>query len=41
LLCDDKGYLTPKGIQLSTAFKFGNIGEILSKDFDKILKAAS
>ena len=41
LLCDDKGYLTPKGIQLSTAFKFGNIGEILAKDFDKILKAAS
>ena len=41
LLCDEKGYLTPKGIQLSTAFKFGNIGEILTKDFDKILKAAS
>jgi hypothetical protein len=41
LLCDDKGYLTSKGIQLSTAFKFVNIGEILTKDFDKILKAAS
>ncbi len=41
LICDDKGYLTPKGIQLSTAFKFGNIGEILVKDYDKVLKAAS
>ncbi len=41
LLCDEKGYLTPKGIQISTAFKFGNIGEILSKDFDKVIKAAS
>ena len=41
LLCDENDYLNEKGIKLSTAFKFGNLGEILAKDFDKILKAAS
>ena len=41
LLCDDKGYLNEKGVKLSVGMKFENLGEILAKDFDKVLKAAS
>jgi len=41
LLCDEKGFFNNKGIQLSIAKKFKNIGDILIKDFDSILKAAS
>lgn len=33
--------LTPKGIKLSKAYKFNHISEIKTKNFDKILKAAS
>jgi hypothetical protein len=40
-LCDEDGNYTNKGIQVSTAFKFGMLNEIKAKDFDKILKAAS
>lgn len=39
-LCDEKGIYTQKGIQVSTAFKFGNLNEIKAKDFDKIYKAS-
>ena len=41
LLCDDKGNYTEKGFKICQAFKFNNLNEIKSKDFDKILKAAS
>ena len=41
LLCNDKGYLNEKGVKLSVAMKFENLGKILAKDFDKVLKAAS
>ena len=41
LLCDDKARYTEKGMKLCSAFKFSNLNEILTKDFDKILKAAS
>ena len=40
LLCDDKGMYTEKGNKIRVAFKFNNLGDILIKDFDKILKAA-
>lgn len=40
-LCDEKGMYTQKGIQVSTAFKFGNLNEIKAKDFDKIYKVAT
>lgn len=40
LLCDDQGCYTPKGQRIATAFKFNNIVEIKSKQFDKILKKA-
>ena len=33
--------LTPKGQKIANAFKFGHICEIKSKNFEKILKAAS
>jgi hypothetical protein len=42
LLVDaDTQLLTNKGMQLSSAFKFKHLSEIKTKDFDKILKAAS
>lgn len=41
LVCDEKGMYTEKGIKICTAFKFKNLNEILVKDFDKVLKAAS
>jgi hypothetical protein len=41
LVCDENGYFTEKGNKLAQAFKFKNLNEILAKDFDKILKAAS
>ena len=41
LLCDDNGLYTEKGMKVCGAFKFQNLNEILIKDFDKILKAAS
>jgi len=41
LLCDEGGMYTEKGFKISSGFKFKNLSEILSKDFDKILKAAS
>ena len=40
LLCDDNGMYTEKGNKIRGAFKFNNLGDILIKDFDKILKAA-
>lgn len=33
--------LTPKGQKIARAYKFGHISEIKSKNFEKILKAAS
>ena len=41
LLVKEDGYLNNKGEQLSVAKKFKNLNEILIKDFDNILKAAS
>lgn len=41
LLCDEKGMYTEKGLKISQAFKFQNLNEILTKDYEKILKAAS
>ncbi len=41
LLCDESGNYTEKGVKVCQAFKFNNLNEILSKDFEKILKAAS
>ena len=41
LLCDDNSMFTEKGLKLRAAFKFNNLGDVLIKDFDKILKAAS
>lgn len=40
LLCDEQGCYTQKGQRIATAFKFNNIVEIKSKQFDKILKKA-
>ena len=41
VLCDDQGNYTEKGFKICQAFKFNNLNEIKSKDFDKILRAAS
>lgn len=41
LLCDEHGNYNNIGTQLCTAFKFKNLNEIKTKDFDKIYKAAS
>jgi hypothetical protein len=41
LLCDEQGNYNNIGTQLCTAFKFKNLNEIKTKDFDKIYKAAS
>ena len=41
LLCDEQGNYTERGFKICQAFKFNNLNEIKSKDFDKILKAAS
>ena len=41
LLCDKESRYTEKGIKICTAFKFKNLNEVLIKDFDKIVKAAS
>jgi len=41
LLCDEKSRYTEKGMKACTAFKFKNINEIKTKDFDKIYKAVS
>ena len=41
LLCDNTGNYTEKGFKICQAFKFNNLNEIKSKDFDKILRAAS
>ena len=41
LLCDpETGAYTQKGLTMCKAFKFNNINEIKSKNFEKILKAA-
>lgn len=41
LLCDpETQQYTPKGLKVCQAFKFNNISEIKTKNFDKILKAA-
>ncbi len=40
LLCDEKGFLTNKGMQIAGAYKFKDISVIKTKEFDKILKAA-
>jgi len=40
LLCDDDNRYTEKGIKICRAFKFDNIGEILMKDFDRIVEVA-
>ena len=41
LLCDANGAYTEKGQKITRAFKFGNLEDIRTKQFDKILKAAS
>ncbi len=41
LLCDENGMYTEKGSKICRAFKFQNIPDIRSKQYDKILKAAS
>jgi len=41
LLCSDSGQYTEKGSKICRAFKFQNIQDIRSKQYDKILKAAS
>ena len=41
LLCDANGAYTEKGIKITRAFKFSNLEDIRTKQFDKILKAAS
>jgi hypothetical protein len=41
VLCDEAGNYTEKGFKICQAFKFNNLNEIKTKDFDKILKAAS
>ena len=41
LLCDDKSRYTEKGMKACVAFKFKNINEIKTKDFDKIYKAVA
>lgn len=41
LLCSDGGQYTEKGSKICRAFKFQNIQDIRSKQYDKILKAAS
>jgi hypothetical protein len=41
LLCDEQGNYNNIGTQLCAAFKFKNLNEIKTKDFDKIYKAAS
>lgn len=41
LLCDEGGMYTDKGLKISKAFKFSNLADIRTKNFDKILKAAS
>ena len=41
LLCDESGMYTDKGSKVAKAFKFQNIQDIRSKQYDKILKAAS
>ena len=41
LLCDANGAYTDKGQKITRAFKFGNLEDIRTKQFDKILKAAS
>jgi len=40
LLCDSNGMYTEKGNKVARAFKFQNIEDIRSKQFDKVLKAA-
>jgi len=40
LLCDDDNRYTEKGLKICRAFKFENIGEILMKDFDRIVEVA-
>jgi recombination protein RecT len=41
LLCDEMGIYTPKGEKVARAFKFNNLGEIKSTDFEKVLQVAS
>ena len=41
LLCDEGGLYTDKGSKVARAFKFQNITDIRTKQYDKILKAAS
>ena len=41
MLCDEAGMYTEKGAKICNAFKFQNLNEIKTKDFDKIYKAAS
>lgn len=41
LLCDDDGIYTVKGEKVARAFKFNNLGEIKSADFEKVLQVAS
>lgn len=41
LLCTTDGMYTEKGSKVARAFKFQNIADIRSKQYDKILKAAS
>jgi len=40
LLCDENGMYTEKGLKVCQAFKFKNLNEVKTKDFDKILKVA-
>ena len=41
LLCDSDSRYTEKGLKICGAFRFKNLDEILLKDFDKKVKAAS
>ena len=41
LLCDENGNYTEKGSKVARAFKFNNLADIRTKQYDKVLKAAS
>lgn len=41
LLCDQSNMYTEKGNKVARAFKFQNIADIRTKQYDKVLKAAS
>ena len=41
LLCDNEGIYTAKGEKVARAFKFNNLSDIKSVDFEKVLQVAS